>query len=121
MPKAHEIATELRKLADALDTQPEADLVRPFLSWHHHSEGEKGSFISIAKILPRPFKKTVDNLGNNPIIDIQYQSDSITVYAQIPQSLTCELVEPAKPAVYRCDPILSALEEAQLEGSDATL
>lgn len=118
MPKAHEIATELRKLADALDAQPDAELVRPFLSWHHHSASEKGSFLSIAQIMPRPFKKTVDTLGSNPVLDIQYQSNAITAYAQIPQSLTCELVEPAKPAVYRCDPILSALEEAQLESSN---
>jgi hypothetical protein len=121
MPKASEIAIELRKMADALDTEPDAQMVRPFLSWHHYSGSEKASFISIAKMMPRPFRKVVDTLTTNPVLDIQYSSSAITIYAQIPQSLTCKLIEPAKAAVYECDPILSALEEAQLEGSDVTV
>ena len=113
MPKAHEIATELRKMADVLDKDREAELVKPFLSFHHYGEKDKGSFLSIAKLIPRPFKKSVTD-GSYPNIDIEYESKAIRIYAQIPQSLTCKLVTPAKPAVYECDPILSALEEASL-------
>jgi hypothetical protein len=119
MPKAHEIATELRKLADALDAQPEVELNRPFVSWHHYVANEKDMFTALAKLMPRPIKKSITGEGGSmPRIDLTYQTSAITIYTQIPQSATCELVEPAKPAVYRCDPILSQLEESELEASN---
>jgi hypothetical protein len=116
MPKAHEIATELRKLADALDANPELTLIRPWV-WFHCAT--KDSFLNAAKIVPRPFEKSETSIGSPySRIQIGYKNDAIDVNACVLKSLTCELVEPAKPAIYRCDPILSALEEAQLEGSN---
>jgi len=35
---------------------------------------------------------------------------------EIPRNTVCELVEPAKPAVYRCEPLLSDEEEAAIDG-----
>jgi hypothetical protein len=120
MPKAHEIATELRKLADALDANPEMEHKKPWV-WFYAAD-TKQQFLNAVSVIPRPFKKSdTDPNSKYNKIQVEYVSPTIDLLASVYKSLTCELVEPAKPAVYRCDPILSALEEAQLEGSDATV
>lgn len=112
MPKAHEIAIELRKVIDALEANPEVDHQKPFL-WFYCDTKE--SFISAASIVPRPFQKKEDTPGlKYSRIHLEHNTPSLQVDVSVYKSLTCELVEPAKPAVYRCDPILSTLEEAQL-------
>lgn len=114
MPKAHEIATELRKLADALDAQSEAVLPQPSL---YMACDTKAEFIASAAFIPRPLRKSEDKDGLEAYRRIRLSHDvpALRVTTNVYKSLTCELVEPARPAVYRCDPILSALEEAQLE------
>jgi len=117
MPKANEVANELRKLADSLDVNPDADMVRPSISWYHWSESHKDKFLAVARLLPRPLNKKVGT-GEHADLTIEYRSDALLAYASIPRSLTCELVEPAKAAVYKCEPILSQLEESELEGTN---
>lgn len=115
MPKAHEVATELRKLADSLDKNPEASIQAPMVAFYHHLKSEKDAFLSVCRILPRPLVKSLAQYGSgDPDIQIKYVTDAISIKASIPQSLTCTMVEPAKPAVYHCDPILSAEEDATL-------
>jgi hypothetical protein len=114
MPKAHEIATELRKMADGLDAQPEANLPQPTVYWYCDTKPE---FIASVPFIPRPLNKREDKDGPESMrrIRLDYNVPSIRITTSVYKSLTCELVEPAKPAVYRCDPILSALEEVALE------
>jgi hypothetical protein len=103
---AGKAAIELRKLADALALNPEAIIEQPYVSFYSF---DKASFVAVAKLLPRPLKKSVDDLDDEKYrrIRVRYGNDAIDVQASVAQSLICELIEPAKPAVYRCDPILS--------------
>jgi hypothetical protein len=105
---AGKVAAELRKLADALDTNPEAVVTKPWINFYGY---DKATFAAVVKLLPRPLAKKVDG-GDESYrrIRVEYKSEAIDIDASVPQHLTCELVEPAKAAVYRCDPLLS-LEE----------
>lgn len=103
---AGKVAAELRKLADALDANPEAIVEQPYVSFYCDS---KNAFASTVKLLPRPLTKRITD-KDDPAwarIRVEYKSDAIDVDASVSQHLTCALVEPAKPAVYRCDPLLS--------------
>lgn len=106
--KAGLVASELRRLADSLDAQPDTSITKPWLFFYGH---DKASFGAIVKLLPKPLTKRIEE-GCEEFrrIRVEYQNEAIDVCASVPQSLTCELLEPAKPAVYRCDPLLS-LEE----------
>jgi hypothetical protein len=111
MPKASEVAAELRKFADCLDKEPDTEIDKPFVYFIHYS---KKPFISLARLMPRPFKKGKEEYGSDPRIRIVYENASIDITSTIPQSSTCTLVKPAQPAIYDCDPILSLEEDAQL-------
>src|SRR5260221_520492 len=104
------VAIELRKLADALDVQPDAEIEKPTIHFYGY---EKNKFLALARMLPRPLKKSVSDPESIrwARVHLQYDSDALCIDCSIPQSLTCELIAPAKPAVYRCDPILSKEEE----------
>jgi hypothetical protein len=115
MPKANEVATELRKLADALDKNPECQVPKPYI---YFSADDKETFLNTARSIPRPFVKGVDNAETRyASIAVKHDGPFIYVWSSVLQTLTCELIEPAKPAVYRCDPILSEAEESMLEVS----
>ena len=115
MPNAKELAIQLRKFADSLDTNPDAVIVSPRLSFYHfaHQENIKEMFFNLAKLLPRPLAKS--NSYDQSEITLSYETPALQIYASVPKSATCELVEPAKPAVYRCEPILSVEDESTLE------
>lgn len=114
MSKAGSVAIELRRLADALDKQPDAEIIKPMVTFYGY---EKSSFIATVKLLPRPLKKRISEPGDSKWarVRVGYVGDAIDIDASVPQSLTCELVQPAKAAVYRCDPIFSEEEDAALE------
>ena len=115
MPKANEVATELRKLADALDKSPEAEIAQLFATFYCYS---KEQFLNTASVFPRPFDKPKDEYDfilQNP--NGTSPNSPIWLRATVDRSRVCELIEPAKPAVYRCDPILSEAEESMLEVS----
>jgi hypothetical protein len=113
MVTAGQVAMELRKLADSLDAQPDAQINRAWISFYSH---EKDLFLNVARILPRPLTKNVEDEGSRwSRLKIKCTSfESIDVNASVDQSLTCEIVEPARPAVYRCEPILSEAEDAEV-------
>lgn len=113
MPKSSEIAAALRFLADHLDRYPDLEQKRPWVNFYC---GTKEEFLAGAQILPRPIKKSEngDHSESWSRIILTHEIPAIDLQVSVLKSLTCELVEPAKPAVYRCDPILSAIEEAQL-------
>jgi hypothetical protein len=122
MPKAHDVAEELRKLADGLDKEPEAKITGASVYFSHwmssDEEGdEKGKmmFLTLARLLPRPLQKQYpkeDDQGGD--LELIYKSAAMHINANIPRSVVCHIVEPAKPAVYKCEPLLSEEDEKEL-------
>jgi len=110
MYTAAETATELRRIADALDTNPQLKL-HPFLLIHTESD-DKESFLDLAKTMPRPMEKGVDFEGA-PYEDFKLSHSFWSI--KIPRSNMCVLVEPARPARYECPSIFSPEDEAELE------
>lgn len=102
-------AIELRKLADSLDKNPESVITKP---WVFFPSYDKEGFVNAVRLMPRPLKKSVDKHGDERYrkLMVDYASPALDIHATVPQSLMCELIEPAKPAVFRCDPILSDFE-----------
>lgn len=113
MTTAGEIAIELRKLADALDKEPTAEIEPISITSYHIGVQQKSGFLALARLLPRPLAKEYSNTNLELVYGHPWRTP-IAFTADIPRSAICELVEPAKPAVYRCDPILSDEEEAAL-------
>jgi hypothetical protein len=114
MVKAGAIAIELRKLADALDTNPEAETVQPTLMFGCWSN--KPAFFAAASLVPRPAKKDWGKPEDQyAYLNVTHESEALKVQATIWRSEVCEIVEPARPAVFRCPSILSEAEEAALE------
>jgi hypothetical protein len=60
----------------------------------------KESFLPLAKVMPRPIEKQVTD-SKWPQLRLKYKNDAITLWVDVPQSLTCELVTPAHDAASR--------------------
>ena len=110
--KAGKVATELRKLADALDKEPETNIVGAsvYFSCKYKGDAGKKAFLALAKLLPRPLAKKPDNSN----FWLTGGNGALNTDAYIERSQVCTLVEEAKPAVYACPSILSEAEEAAL-------
>lgn len=106
-PTAGQVATELRRLADALDKSPDSEVERPMVTFYCDSylAADKGKsvFQNVVRLLPRPLVKKPSDIT----MEVQYNNDVIYLRACINRESVCELIEPAKPAVYHCPPILS--------------
>jgi hypothetical protein len=117
MPKANEVATELRKLADALDREPETELVRGNIVFNCKYMGGKGKpiFLALARILPHPLTKGTQAYDNDAM-ELSHKTAALVVSTGIERSLVCKIVTPEKiiPAVYDCVPLLSEAEDAAL-------
>jgi hypothetical protein len=117
MPKASEIAIELRKFADALDKSPDAETIRPVLNFWHWTT-EKDQFFTEVALIPRPAKKDWGSATDGySSLTVKHETPALVIEASIRRSVVCEIVEPAKPAVYNCPSILSKAEEAALESA----
>lgn len=114
MPQASEVAAELRKLADSLDTTPDAEIPAPGL-YFPCCYLDKQHFLNVAAILPRPFAKTYPAGGKE--IEIQYKTAAISIYTRALRENVCRIVKPAQEAVYACEPLLSEVEAAQIGGA----
>lgn len=114
MPKATEVAAELRKLADALDANPEAVIPRPWVSFSRDwGKNDKEKFLNVCRLIPRPAeKKYTENE-----VRLTYKTENININACIERAEVCEIIEAAKPAVYNCPPLLSPEEDAELEAN----
>ena len=119
MTTAGAVAQELRKLADALDKEPELQVFRPEIDFltKYAGETKKSVFLALARILPRPLKKQPQRYDGTAL-ELVHETSAIRILAAIPRSEVCRLIEPAKtiPAVYDCTPLLSEDEENQLQG-----
>lgn len=117
MPLAHEVALELRKLAASLMQEAEQELTQVDVCFCCKYNGEKGKpmFLALARILPHPLKKGPQEYDETGL-QITYESEPIKIRATIERSAVCKLIEPARkiPAVYECEPLLSAEEEDSL-------
>ncbi len=112
MPKAKDVAIALRELADRFDSDPEADVQKPDVWWFCN---DKESFKRIVKFIPRPLAKRIDDPNSMyPYLIVDHKGDGLHVEARITQSKICHIVEPARPAQFECEPILSAEEENDL-------
>lgn len=117
MPKASEIATELRRIADLFDKEPEIELVQPSLTFYHGYGDTKENFLSLASLFPRPFKKG-DGYSHDRL-KLTHETRGLEVNASIDRVKVCVLKRAAMPAEYECVPILSSIEEASLESQAA--
>ena len=109
MTTAGAVAAELRRIADALDKEPEAEIVKPtvwFWSYDH-----RASFLNLIRLIPRPIEK---EYGISSLIVRKRDWPNTQFQARVDRSVVCKIVEPAKPAVYECEPLLSDEEEATL-------
>jgi hypothetical protein len=113
MTTAGALAIELRKLADALDKEPETVVDDPSLYFNYKYRGDtaKQEFLDIARLLPKPLTKRY----SKDEFEVVYNSPALIIKAWVERSKVCVLVEPAKEAVYDCIPLFSAEEEASLE------
>ena len=109
MHTAEQVAAELRRIADALDTNPTLEL-EPYLSIHASGD-DKASFIALAKSMPRPMEKGVDFEGTS-YSDFKLEHSFWRI--KIPQSVMCVIKTPARAAEYECLSIFSPEEEAEL-------
>jgi len=121
---AHNIAIELRKLADLLDREPESLLPRPEIAFSCKygvgtPEQSKTLFLATAKVFPHPFTKGAQSYDDDAL-ELRYTSDALIVTTCILQNRVCKLIEKEKiiPAVYDCEPLLSVLE---MEAVDASI
>lgn len=107
MTKAHEVAAELRKFADCLDTEPDAEVVRVYINQFYYN---KEPFLAMSKLIPRPLAKVY---GTDRLL-ISHDTEAVCINVSIPRDKVCTLVKEAQPAVYECEPLLSAEDETKL-------
>lgn len=107
------LAADLRKFADLLDSASEKEILRPSLLFSHYGKDQKESFYTVARRMPRPMGKSL-HYGESEI-HLTYESGALLITSTIPRDATCEMIEPARKAVYKCEPILSVEEDAALE------
>lgn len=118
MPKAREVAAELRRLADALDREPETAVQTAWLTFYC---GSKEIFLNMARLIPRPFVRRCDEGGNGyDRLHLEYGGFSpghpIHVDCSVLRTQISALVTPARAAVYECEPLLSDEELQEVRG-----
>lgn len=114
MPKASEVASELRKLADGLDREPDMEVDDPYVSFYNGSNKQK--FLGTIRALPRPLVKEYED-GAYGEVKVVYKSSAITIKCSVMRSVVCKVVKPAEtiPAVYECEPLLSLEDDAKID------
>src|ERR1035437_9597301 len=113
MTTAGAVASELRRVADALDRSPKTEVAQANIYFSHNfMPNAKNKFLALAKMLPRPLTKNYTGEDGKGDLELKYKSPAMTINCYIPRTAVCELVEPAKPAVYKCESLLSDEEEA---------
>jgi hypothetical protein len=115
MPKSSEVAAELRKLADALDREPEQELPVTNVDFYCKYAGVKGKpmFLALVRILPHPLTKSDDDMGG---LELKYTTPSLCIRTVVERDKVCKLIRPAQqiPAKYECEPLLTTEEDASL-------
>jgi len=116
MTTTHEIASDLRKLADALEQATDKTVISPKLSFGAGSNREQ--FLGAVAVMPHPFDKVIPSTSNEyDIVRLEHKMSSLIVETWAFRTAACRIVEPARPAVYDCEPLLSAIEEEALSAA----
>lgn len=113
MVKGIELANELRKLADAVEGLAEVGTFgKPYLlmGFSYGGDVQKSGFINFAKVMLKPFEKKFTERE----VQLEYESNSLSIKAYIERNKVCKIITPAQPAVYDCEALLSQAEIAQL-------
>ena len=117
---SHDFAKQLRKLAEFLEAAPAFKL--PDYSTEYNDtcgiaqfdyHYDKAGFISAVKALGSGKKR--EKTICQP--EIHFMAADGLLRLAIYKEALCRLIEPAKPAVYECEPLLSQAEEAQIDGA----
>ena len=117
MPKASEVAAELRCVADALDKEPEAEVRKAHLLFT--CSFDKELFMNLARLLPKPLAKKYDEVdGPFSTLAIEYETSGIWIRASVYRSAVCKILRPAQPAEYECEPLLTLAEEAAFQAQE---
>jgi hypothetical protein len=89
---------------------------KPYLFFSCTSD--KDVFLRTARLMPLPLKKVYQDEGNSwDEAKLVYDPPAIYLCVSVYRSSVCTLVEPAKPAVYHCEPMFSSEEEAALDSA----
>ena len=112
MPTAHEVATDLRAIADRLEENP--DLVMPRIELGRYFGEDTEAFKKFVAFMPRPITK--EFLGNSAYDSVfaRHAMSAIDLRAQVYRGSICRIVKPAIPAVYECGSFLSDEELDQV-------
>jgi hypothetical protein len=102
--KSHQLATELAKLAEHLNAQPDMDLGDIRIA-NHSCTGEQ--FKAIAKVMPKPLHKRITNDSLDWIYLETPDGAILAMSFHAERKRICTLITPAQPAVYACEPLLS--------------
>lgn len=115
MAKAKQVAEALRTIASNLEAEPEAEVGYFFCSAR---PDHKEQSLTLARLMSRPYVKEYSDreieLRHDFMASDTRHGYAVRNYVTIQRASVCELVEPAKPAVYRCAPLLSDEEEGAL-------
>ena len=90
---AGKVATELRRVADALDKEPEAEVVRPLCFFY---PDDKAGVETLVRLLPHPLDKFSDGVDHfdNIGVDVRGGSENaVWVRASINRYKTCHKVQ----------------------------
>ena len=120
---SHEYAHKLNALADFLLSRPVFDLptyqkgIDQWLSYFSNKDGFLAAFRALS---PGKKEYTEGQYG-----ELKFTPDGVDEklgwFIKVSRSVVCTLVKPAQPAVYDCEPLLSAAEEAEMhDGSTIT-
>jgi len=120
--KASELAAELRRIADALDREPEAEIVQPMMTFFCDKLGDpeetKQRFLTAIRLMPKPLYKKYENndyvLHHGSHIDGGEESP-LWLRIRASRNFLCRMVRPAQSAEYECESLLSLPEKASLE------
>ncbi len=111
--KAIDAVANLRKLADLLEKHGDTEIrMTSARIWFESKE----SFMTFARDFPRPYAK---EYGEGKYGSLVLTHGELTktgeIHLDVERSAVCEMIEPARPATFRCPSIFSPEEEAEME------
>ena len=112
MPTAHEVATDLRAIADRLDENPDA--IMPRMEFGRYFGEDTEGFKKFVALMPRPIEKQFNGDGKYDSVYAKHTMNALDLRAQVYRGSICRIVKPAIPAVYECGSFLSDEELDQV-------
>lgn len=106
---SHDVAKALREMARKLTAAPEFDVsVTPMLYWSCWDA--KDEFLGAARCFGGV------KGGDSHDFELRRHWGGAETLLRVKRETVCRIVKPAQPAVYECDPLLTAAEEAVAAG-----